>query len=246
MRNNRKKKEEEEGGGTPSWMVTFSDLATLLLTFFVLLLTMSTLDDKTFRSLFRNFTSSCGILNFKEYEEISRPKHTLIEAINETLKDSLMIKRKDELPRDIISEKDEEFLKEMGSALIIENFQNGFKLVFGHQLLFPSGGAEIREEIKPLLGQIATFIRASSYQIYIDGHTDNIPIRSVKYPSNEDLSLARSFNVMNYLVSEEKIPPVSIALAGYGEFQPIDTNKTPAGREKNRRVEIIFKNQKYF
>ncbi|MBN1102965.1 MAG: OmpA family protein [Deltaproteobacteria bacterium] len=238
-------KEEKDARGA-GWLVTFSDLSTLLLTFFVLLLSMSTMDDKTFKSMFHNFTASCGILHFKEYGEIYRPKEVLIESLYEKLKDALVVKRAEDDPDEIVSPKEDKTFQETGASLIVENFKGGFKLVFGHQLLFAPGGADISDEMIPILQRIGSFMRNSDYQVYIDGHTDNIPIRSGTYPSNEDLSLARAFNLMEYFVKQESISPLSIALAGYGDAHPADTNQSPEGRARNRRVEIIFKSQKYF
>ena len=245
MANNLSRRKQEELK-SPGWMVTFSDLSTLLLTFFVLLLSMSTMDKKTFKSMFHNFTASCGILYFKEYGEIYRPKMVLMQALSEKLKDSLVVKRADESPRDIISPKEEKSFEETGNSLVVENFRGGFKLVFGHKMLFPSGSAEIQDEIKPLLAKIGSFMRNSDYQVYIDGHTDNVAMRGGKYSSNSELSLARAYNLMEYFVTKENISPLSIALAGYGELHPVTSDNTPEGRSKNRRVEMIFKSQKYF
>jgi len=243
--NKKNRSTEEEGGGVPAWMVTFSDLATLLLTFFVLLLSMSSMDDKTLKSLFTNFTSACGILNFKTLGEIYKPKEILIEGIYSRLSDTLVIKRADD-PVDTPSESKETFLQELGGKLIIQDTNNGFKMVFGHQLLFTSGNAELKEEMKPILDKIANFINVSFYQIYLDGHTDNVPIRGGKYSSNEDLSLARSLNIMHYLVEEGDVSPDLIAVAGYGDSLPVAPNDTPTGRANNRRAEMIFKNKTYF
>ena len=127
-------------GEVPSWMVTFSDLATLLLTFFVLLLSMSSMDDKSLRSLFTNFTSACGILNFKELGEVYRPKDVMIEGLYQQLKDSLIIKRSDD-PVDIPSENNETILTESGGHVIMQDVEGGFKLVFDHKLMFESGKA---------------------------------------------------------------------------------------------------------
>lgn len=247
MNHDQKKEHAQEGKkGTPGWMVTFSDLSTLLLTFFVLLLSMSTMDDMTLKSLFHNYTSSSGILYFKEYGEIYRPKETLIHDLNEKLKDALVMRKADDPNEEFVAPEDQTFLKEMGSTLVVEEFKGGFKLVFGHQLLFSPGRAEIKEEMKPVLDRIAKFTKTSTYQIYIDGHTDNVPIHTARYPSNDELSLARAYNLMSHLVNEKNLASVYIALAGYGESHPIDANDTREGREKNRRVEIIFKNQRYF
>jgi chemotaxis protein MotB len=237
--------EEIKTGEVPSWMVTFSDLATLLLTFFVFLLSMSSMDDKSLRSLFTNFTSACGILNFKELGEVYRPKDALIEGIYQRLKENLVIKRSDD-PVDIPSEFEDTFLTESGGQVVMQDIEGGFKLVFGHELMFESGKAEIKDEMKPILDQVAKFIKASSFQVYIDGHTDNIPIKSREFPSNESLSLARAYNVMKYLIKEGAVSPDSIALGGYGDKHPVAGNDTPAGRYQNRRVEMIFKSKTYF
>ena len=246
MSNDRRNGTDQDNeGGIPAWMVTFSDLATLLLTFFVLLLSMSSMDDKTLKSLFANFTASCGILNFKELGEIYHPKEVLIDGIYDQLQEAMMIKRADDPPK-FPSESDVDFIHDIGSQLILENHEDGFKLVFGHQLMFSSGKADMKEEMKTLLAKVAKFIKRSSYQIYIDGHTDNIPIKSKEYPSNTALSLARSYNILKYLVQEEGVSPRAIALAGYGENHPLSPNDNPDGRAQNRRVEIIFKNKTYF
>ncbi len=227
-------------------MVTFSDLSTLLLTFFVLLLSMSTMDDMTLKSLFHNYTSSSGILYFKEYGEIYRPKETLIHDLNEKLKDTLVMRKVDDPQEEFVSSEDQTFLRDMGSTLVVEDIKGGFKLIFGHKLLFSPGSAEIKDEMSPVLDRIAKFIQTSTYQVYIDGHTDNVPIHTTQYPSNDQLSLARAYNLMSHLVNENNLASVYMALAGYGESHPLGKNDTPEGREKNRRVEVIFKNQRYF
>jgi chemotaxis protein MotB len=249
MENNKKDKGgEKDGNQTSAWMVTFSDLSTLLLTFFVLLLSMSSMNKLKMKSMFHNFTASCGILAFKEYGEIAHPKENLIEGIAETLKDTVVVK-KDKIKNekvDITSDNPEDLFKGASGSLTYQNVEGGFKLVFGQHLLFHSGSAKIREEAKPLLAKIAQFIRITSYQIYIDGFTDNVPIHTELYSSNKALSLGRAYAVMHYLVQKEALPPESIAIAGYGASRPVAANGTEAGRAQNRRVELIFKNQKYF
>lgn len=227
-------------------MITFSDLSTLLLTFFVLLLSMSSMDDKTLKSMFHNFSAGSGVLFFKEYGEIYRPKFALIEGLYENLKDAVVVRKAADVAAEGVPSTSEDRAEETGTSLIVENFKGGFKLIFGHRLLFSVGSAEINENMLPVLEKIGTFMRNSDYQVYIDGHTDNVPMRGDKYSSNEELSLARAFSLMEHFVREHKISPLSMALAGYGDLHPADLNQTPEGRNKNRRVEIIFKNQRYF
>ncbi|MBN1907196.1 MAG: flagellar motor protein MotB [Deltaproteobacteria bacterium] len=237
--------EEVKMGAIPAWMVTFSDLTTLLLTFFVLLLSMSSMDDKSLKSLFTNFTSASGILNFKELGEVYRPKDVMIDGIYDRLKDTMIIKRSDD-PVDIPADTDEIFMTESGGQVVLQNIEGGFKLVFGHKIMFESGKAEIKDEIKPILDEVAKFIKASYFQIYIDGHTDDLPINNEEFPSNTILSLTRAYNVMRYLIEEGDVDTDTLALGGYGEKHPIDANDTQPGRERNRRVEMIFKSKTYF
>jgi chemotaxis protein MotB len=240
-----KRRNNDEEGGTAAWMVTFSDLSTLLLTFFVLLLSMASMDDRSLKTMFSSFTDACGILYFKELGEIYQPKEVLIDGIYEQLEETLMVKRAAEPIPEIVA-KTEETPFDKIAGFRIEDLKKGFKVVFGHELLFSSGSAAIKEEMKPVLDKVAKFINTTHYRIYIDGHTDNVPIHSARYSSNEDLSLARSFSILDYFVATSKVDPSTIAITGYGELRPIASNFKPEGRRKNRRVEIIFKNQKYF
>ncbi|RLB32494.1 MAG: hypothetical protein DRH12_19445 [Deltaproteobacteria bacterium] len=243
----RKKRVNESGGGTGSWMVTFSDLSTLLLTFFVLLLSMSSMDDLKLKSMFQNFTSSSGILLFKQYGEIYHAKEIFIQGLYEKLKDALIVNKETEgIENELASNLTENPFVKASGAVKFENLENGFKVVFGQNLLFRSGSAEIRPRMRPVLKQVADFIRVSNYQVYIDGHTDAVPIHNENFSSNEALSLARAYNIMEFLVKGCGVSANTIALAGYGALRPVASNKTAEGRAKNRRVEIIFKNQKYF
>jgi chemotaxis protein MotB len=242
----RNKTGEDAKARSGSWMVTFSDLSTLLLTFFVLLLSMSSMDERKLKSLFNNFTSSCGILLFKEYGDIYQPREMLIEGITAKLKDKLVVRKADDPPEDLSADIEEELLKSVGGKLEIEYFKSGFRMVFGDGLLFDSGSAEIREEMAPVLKKVARFMEFTDYQVYIDGHTDDVPLRGGGFGSNEELSLARAAAVMERLQEGYGAVDSDIALAGYGPLKPAADNETAAGRTRNRRVEIIFKNKQYF
>jgi chemotaxis protein MotB len=244
---NRRKSQESEGVSSDSWMVTFSDLSTLLLTFFVLLLSMSSMDDLTLKSYFHNFTGSAGILLYKEQGEIYKPKEVLIEGLYDQLKDALVIKRdRDETDEDVVSDLIENPFAASGNAVVFQNIEDGLKLTFGQEVLFNPGSAEVKEASKQVLSHVAKFIRLSRYQIYIDGHTDNSPIHNERFSSNDALSLARAYAVLDYLIREEHLLPDLVAIAGYGEDRPLAPNTSAATRGINRRVEMIFKNQQYF
>jgi chemotaxis protein MotB len=237
------KEKEDMGGSTNGWMTTFSDLCTLLLTFFVLLFSMSSMDDQRLKIAFQNFGSGSGILFFRDYREISRPMEMLIDGIYKSLGEKVVSHDTVDPPEAAEDTRDFETL---GNFLVVQPLPDGLRLAFGNSLLFLPGSIDIREEAIPVLEKIAQFISISGYQAYIDGHTDNTPVNKEQYPSNEELSIARAFSVRDYLFQLENIPPESIALIGYGDIKPSASNDLPNGRAKNRRVEIILKNQRYF
>lgn len=228
---------------TNGWMTTFSDLCTLLLTFFVLLFSMSSMDDQRLKIAFQNFGGSSGILSFREYREISRPMEILIDGIHQSLGEKVVSHDDEGLQRADMDTRD---LETLGKHLIIQPLSDGLNLVFGNNLLFLPGSTEIKEDIRPVLKKIARFILISGYQVYIDGHTDDVPVNKEAYPSNEELSLARSLSVRDYLLQLEDLAHESIALTGYGDLKPAASNDLLEGKARNRRVEIILKNQRYF
>lgn len=241
----KKQAGQDEGVDPNSWMTTFSDLVTLLLTFFVLLFSFNSMDDKTLETMFGNFNAGSGVMSLKEYRKIARPKEMLIEGLRSFLDKRL--EEAEDTPPGIDS--DETLSREFegsGDFLDVVPLRDGLKLVFGAGMLFPSAEAEIREEMKPLLQKIADFIRATSCQVYIEGHTDNMPLRHGPYSSNEELSTARALSVVGYLVKEAEVPSSAVAAIGLGENRPRASNDDAPGRNQNRRVEIICKNKRYF
>ncbi len=245
LQNNKKKSGQSENIDPNGWMTTFSDLMTLLLTFFVLLFSFNSMDDKTLETMFGNFNAGSGVMSLKEYRKIARPKEMLIEGLRSFI-DKRVEEAKDTHP---VLDSDEivssEF-EEAGDFLDIVPVRDGFKMVFGASMLFPSADAEIREEMKPALQKIADFLLVTSYQVYIEGHTDNIPLRQGLYSSNQELSTARALSVVEYFVREAGVPASAVAAVGLGELRPRASNTDPAGRSQNRRVEIICKSKRYY
>jgi len=247
MPKKRKKKSNEGGGGSSdSWMMTFSDLSTLLLTFFVLLISMSSLNEQAIRTAFHNFDRMSGIMFFKNLEAIQIPKNEAIAEFVKSLESVYVVDIRDitENPPAKISEKEYNLLVSTGNLVWYrkEQIYRSFSLIFGSEILFDSGSATLKPSVYPLLDKVADFLKTSNYRAFIDGHTDNIkPGPQSLYPDNETLSLARAMAVLNYLVDKCHVPPSKLAVGGYGDLLPIADNSTPHGRALNRRVEIIFK-----
>ncbi len=103
-----------------------------------------------------------------------------------------------------------------------------------------SGSADLKRTAQPLLAAAASIIRRSQRRIVIEGHTDNIPLRSDRYASNLELSAARAARTFAYLLDQEAIHPEQMNASGHGEYRPVASNATPEGRARNRRVDILF------
>ena len=239
----KKNKGGDEGGSSPSWMVTFSDLSTLLLTFFVLLLSMSSLNEKAIRSTFQNFEKTSGILFFKQWQKIRHDPDIVIKDIIKSLKSVYIVdvRKLDEVSK-TPWKKEFKLIVSSGNALLVKKRWNpgDFSFIFGDQLLFESGSATLKPAAYAILEKFARFLNEASYKAYVDGHTDDVPIKSAAFASNDELALARAHAVLEYLVTEGKVPPEKVALGGYGDTQPLASNDTPEGRRLNRRVEVIF------
>lgn len=242
----RKKGGKEQSVDSKGWMTTFSDLVTLLLTFFVLLFSFNSMDDKKLEVMFGNFSAGSGVMSFREYRKIIRPKEILIEGlrifIDRHIEESLVKENVIDMAEIVPPE-----FEGYDDYLDIVHLREGFKLVFGADMLFPSAESAVREEMKPALRKIADYVNVTSSQIYIEGHTDNIPLREGgPYSSNEELSIARALSVAEYLIMQERVPSSAVAAVGLGESRPRASNDDPYGRNQNRRVEIICKNKRYY
>ena len=116
----------------------------------------------------------------------------------------------------------------------------GLVMRLSDHTLFDIGVASLSSESIPLLQKIGAIISKTSYRVRIEGHTDNLPINTEKFPSNWELSTARAVNVLRYFIDAHRISPHRLFAVGFGEYQPLVPNATPTQRAKNRRVEIIF------
>lgn len=118
--------------------------------------------------------------------------------------------------------------------------REGLVMRMSEHMLFGMGSADIAAEALPLLQKVGAIISKTAYLIRIEGHTDNLPIHTERYPSNWELSTARAVNVLRYFIKNHNIDPRRLAAEGFSEFHPVVANDTAENREKNRRVEIIF------
>ena len=226
----RKKREEEEKK-TPPWMTTFLDAMMLLLTFFVLLMSMVTFEKIKIEQAAGSLKESFGVLRQGAKSEIKTEtvfrETQIVEEIQSTRK--LM----SGLVNYIESVNLDNFIS------VIET-DTGVSIRIMDSLLFDLGDASLKASAYPVLDRIAAIARDAPYNIIVEGHTDDLPMRpNARFPSNWELSTARASSVVKYLI-EKDVNPKKLAAAGYAQYHPLVPNISEANRAKNRRVEINF------
>lgn len=124
----------------------------------------------------------------------------------------------------------------------LQMMEKGLVITVVGDLLFDSGKARIRNDAYPLLDKVATILKENmaNFNVGIEGYTDNVPIKYSKWKSNWELSTTRALSVLHYLVNEKGVAPERLSAIGFGEYRPVATNDTSAGRKQNRRVEIVI------
>jgi chemotaxis protein MotB len=224
--------------GAPRWVVTFGDLMSLLLCFFVLLLSFSELDRQKYKQVAGSMEKAFGVQ--RQTKVMDPPKG--MKMIAKDFDQEIIATR---IKEDIGKELDELIssqLSDLKDRIEVEGSDEEITIRLMGESTFDSGKAVIRPQMKPLLKKVAELIRNNANDIIIAGHTDNVPIRHGPYGTNLRLSTARASAVAEYIIAHSKIDPQRISTMGFGEYRPIATNQTPAGRQKNRRVEIILSN----
>ena len=226
-----------------AWLVTFGDLVMLLLTFFVMLLTMSSMDTKKMKEIFMHFRGSPGILELAGSGEIA----DLAAFISKyQTSESLLVIDQDIIKRLLMpsfkSDKNtKETIKNFDELVSITDDERGIVLSFQGDAFFDSGKTTIKKEMFQFLDSITEAMESCPNEILIMGHTDNIPIQSRLYKSNQEFSLYRGLSVLEYFLEEKGLSPSRFFVGGYGASRPLHPNDTPEKRALNRRVEIIFK-----
>jgi chemotaxis protein MotB len=224
--------------GAPKWVVTFGDLMSLLLCFFVLLLSFSEMDKQKYKQVAGSMEKAFGVQRKERVMQIPKGMKMIAMDFDQ---EAIATRIKEDISKEI-DNLIESQLENLKDKISIETGENEVIIRLMGESTFDSGKAEIRNRMKPLLTKIAEVLRTSAGDITIAGHTDNVPIRKGPFKTNLRLSAARSSAVAEFLISERNIDPKRISTMGFGEFRPIATNDTAEGRQTNRRVEIILGN----
>ena len=231
--NEKREEASSEGGRIPPWIITYSDLMTLMLAFFVILISFSTFEKGRIVRFVGSFRGAFKILpgGFKTEpgDQVLEPSEEILETFR--IGGAFENKMKGVIEKAGLK-KEVEF----------EMTNKGFEVAIIDYLLFglTSGSAAIAPEMKPFLNEMAEIIRQTSYLVSIEGHTDDRPVRSREFPSSWDLSTARAVTILKYLIVEEGISPFRLSAKGFGKYRPLFPNDTEEHRARNRRVMIYF------
>ena len=223
----------------PAWLAAFGDLMSLLLCFFVLLLSMSSMDAKKISEAIGSLSGAMSVLEGGTKTEISKQRMQQSTPIDSNDETSEAVNKITQAAMDA----NEMIEKGHGPAISVEEAQEGFVIELPASLLFKSGSATIENEDALLfLKRVALIIEElpNSMQVSVQGHTDNQgPGKNSTFKDNWELSSARGISVLQELILDG-VDPKRISASGHAEFKPLATNVTEAGREKNRRVELHF------
>lgn len=252
--------EEDEGGGY-NWMDTYGDLVTLLLCFFVLLYSFSSINEEKWEEIVDAFSGTYGAAAVQAFDITSvREQPIKIDSmvnIENRLSENDQSISTDELnalkqlQEQVDMSFDELYLKivayiqtnRLEGQLSVLRTDDVIILRFSEVALFDSGKATIRQESEETLTHIITIISdnvGSINMVNIEGHTDNVPISNAEFSDNWDLSVKRATNTLRILLTTNLIEETKLSAIGYGEYQPITTNDTAEGRALNRRVDFVL------
>lgn len=259
-----RKKREEEKIETGAWMNTFADLMNLLLCFFVLLFSMSTVDAEKWQQVVASFSSSFSVLDggstgiddgmliatgasqLTELSEYYSSMGLNKDGDEDDLESAISkLEQAGMEESEHIGEVVENILDKQGMSDVVEVkvTQHYVCLNMKGALLFASASADLTEEAKKVLSSVGDILKMyEDNLIEIEGHTDNVPIVHDLYTTNDVLSDYRALSVFNYLVDEKGVSATNLKHSGRGEYDPIASNDTAEGRAQNRRVEIKIYN----
>ncbi len=234
-----RKKKDEGGGGAGSWLNTYADMVTLLLTFFILLFSISNLDKDKYAAFAEAFSKGNSVV-------VAPPDAEVGEELLDpgSVEDTPIIEEEDMESLDVLYEKMSEFVEEnqLESEIVIEQSQAGILLTFDNGVFFDGDSSVLKEEGKVILDAVTDGIYEAGdavSDVIVAGHTAEI-LSAEDDGYDRILSSDRALNVLLYMEGKDLIEPAKMVSVGYGRHQPVASNDTPEGMAANRRAEIFI------
>jgi len=224
-----KKDNDLESPSSPAWMQTFADLMTLLLTFFVLLLSFSNMKKVKFSTTMQAIQGALGVMPSLNKPVSSSQSSNSAQNLAKSLNKN--IKKMKKVAANIDAKKN----------VGVEITEGGVMIRLGSKVLFDLGSDRLKQSAYPLLKQVGRTIKQYEVDnVIVKGHTDDIPIESAEFDSNWELSTARAISVVRFLIDKVGVAPGQLGAAGYSHYDPLVPNDSPENRQKNRRVEFLI------
>lgn len=243
-RDRRKQEGHSAGAGQERWLITYADLITLLLIFFVVMYAMSNVDAQKFRAIAQSLTEALGgggmVLDY--------PGITVAPGVGVTGQQSEARQNCEEgLLLEKIESQLQTLIEEQGlrATVSVRSEERGVVLSIQDTALFPLASAELTPQAREIVHKVGLILLQTTNYVRVEGHTDNLPIHNTHFPSNWELSVARSCSVVQHLIHDLHFPSERLSATGYGEYRPIATNGTAQGRQQNRRVDFVVLRSKY-
>lgn len=266
----RKRQEEPEKDNHERWLLTYSDLITLLMVFFVVLYSMSQIDANKFKAVAESLSIAFGGGSASQvnvgssasgpsiFETGSPKSQSTQQGTTEEITDNMNTAGSgiksgqgnadaENMTIEGIKSKLDKFAADNGiqAQLVSSIEERGLVISIQETLLFESGSADITPRAREILDKINTVLATAPNYIKVEGHTDNLPINTGRFPSNWELSVLRATNVLHIMAAPGAISPDRLSAAGYGEYRPVASNDTVEGRARNRRVDLVILRSKY-
>jgi chemotaxis protein MotB len=213
------------------WQLVYTGFVLILLCFFIMLTSFASLEQSKISRFARAFSTAVTV--FSGGRSLERGA-TMVDT------QAMIMDKEDEMAQLFETVRALKQRSELHQVTLSRG-SRGVVMTLSDNLLFSSGDANLSAAAKPLLVKIGQIIKTVQVPVEIEGHTDNVPIRTFAYPSNWELSTARAVNVLRFLIEQHAISTQKLSAVGFASHQPAASNASAQGRAKNRRVEIIFK-----
>ncbi|HEK8830171.1 TPA: OmpA family protein [Clostridioides difficile] len=232
--------EDEKEENNERGLLTYSDLITLLMIFFVIMYSMSNVDAEKYKQLSQSLNSAFG-----GSSGVIEGGNSKIEPVVEPGSNDLDTLQNAKFKK--IGEEIQKYLNENGMAnsVSLRVQDRGLVISLKDTILFDTGKAIVKDNSRDKIIQIGKMLNEMNSYMRVEGHTDNMSIKNSEFKSNWDLSVMRATNVVQLLIDNAGIAPDKLSAVGYGEFRPIAENSSEEGRSKNRRVDIVLVDSKY-
>jgi len=235
----QRRRGRQSKGNHERWLITYADMITLLMIFFIVMYSLSKVDEARFKTL----AESLSVVFGAGAMVLDSPGPAVIPGSPASqMQDELESTQLDQLKKKL-----ENYIQENGlnAKISVTTEERGIVLSFQDDVLFQLGSDQLTPQARTILNKVAPMLIDTPNYIRVEGHTDNLPIRTSKFPSNWELSAARATNVVRELITTHNFSPQKLSVAAYGEYRPRVPNTTEENRQLNRRVSLVILRSKF-